>query len=234
MLDVSPSWPWSICSSLSSTRLWELQREWAPKTAQVFNFSLMSSLRILWNLFVHLHLLLQIFPGFSPSLCLYSFMWSPYSFSLNSLVLYVSMPWSASVYETVLHWRKMTSSPQPQSSINSSFASGGISFLLALFLSGIFIRLELMHAVTISESVYFHLPCCISKTTFLWSHSPPLTFRIFLDQICKNLWVFRDDCHINIQFRAEHSEISYSLHVHELWGFVLTDIDNEHWVYLWT
>lgn len=119
-----------------------------------------------------------------------------------------------------------------QISIAPLLVVGFLSFLPS-FLSGIFIWLELMHAVMISESVYFHLPC-ISKATFLWSHPPPLTLRIFLDLICKNLWVFRDDCHINIQFRVEHSEISYSLHVHELWGFVLTDIDNEHWVYLWT
>ena len=64
------------------------------------------------------------------------------------------------------------------------------------------------------------------KILFPRSHLIPLLFFFkpsysFFEE---KPWPCRDGCHINIQFRAEHSEVFYSLHIDKLGVSVLTSI----------
>lgn len=87
---------------------------------------------------------------------------------------------------------------------------------------------RLVCAVAITLSSYMPLPCCIQKTLFSYSNPSAQAPKILLLSFpwhSPGLGVGVGEWSVlGIPFRAEHSEVFYSLHIDQLWVSVLTSI----------
>lgn len=73
----------------------------------------------------------------------------------------------------------------------------------------------IVHAVTIIVSSNVQLSYCVLKTTYIWNRSQSLALSFLCSVMPPETW--GEGCNIDVPFRAEHSRVSFCLHINHMW-----------------